>query len=287
MWELVRQARVVRTRFRLRSEILYAAVNPWIPERRPDFLCIGAPRTGSTWLYTTLKRHPDVFLPSAKELHFFDEPIEMEWHGKIRDINVCHYGKYFDLDNPAHWRWYSLQFSGADSHQIVGDITPGYCRLSDPRIRSVAEHLGEVKIIFVLRDPVERAWSGVRNFALRRMHKCLDQAALDEIMEFAMQPRRLMGGHYREIINSWERHFGKERILCLFYDDLVSDPESHVGSVCRFLGIAPERIRDRSTMGERVNAADQKLDIPQAVRKALVDHYHARLNSWKRNSAVI
>lgn len=289
--EIRRKARKFRKNMIQASERLYAAMNPFIRVHYPDFLCIGAPRTGTTWLYSTLKRHPDVYLPRKKELHFFDEPIIREWRGNRCDINACHYGRYFDLDNPAAWRWYSLQFNKA-GNRITGDITPGYSRLSDERVRLVSKHLPDVRIIFVMREPVQRAWSGVRNFALRRMGKRLSRLSPDEIMKFTMHPRRLMAGDYSEIIDRWERYYKQEQILYLFYDDLVNDPLKQAGKACEFLGLDPYRINNREAIRARVNTADQQDDIPDFIRNALLEHYHGQteyleakfgrdLSSWK------
>ena len=274
--ELRRKARVTRKNLRQRGELLYAMVNPFIRECYPEFLCIGAPRTGTTWLYSTLKKHPDVFLPWKKELHFFDEPIIREWHGKRQNINICPYGRYFNLENPSDWRWYSLQFRAAGK-RITGDITPGYSRLSDERVKLVSEKLPHVRIIFIMREPVQRAWSGVRNFALRRMRKRLDQVLVKEIMDFTMHPRRLMGGDYSEIIPRWEHYFKQERILYLFYDDLVSDPLSLANKVCEFLSLDPDRLRDREAIKARVNAADQEHDMPDVIRDALSKRYRGQI----------
>ena len=106
---------------------------------QPDFICVGAAKSGSTSLHEILAVHPDIWLPAAKELHFFDNPD--------------HYARGMS--------WYREQFSAAPANAMVGEVTPAY--LSYPEIPArMREHLGDaLKLIFLFREPVSRAYSGV------------------------------------------------------------------------------------------------------------------------------
>ncbi|OGT83573.1 MAG: hypothetical protein A3H91_02535 [Gammaproteobacteria bacterium RIFCSPLOWO2_02_FULL_61_13] len=98
----------------------------------PDFLCIGAQKAGTTWLYENLRRHPEIFLPHRKELHYFD------W-GYSRHINI--YAKNFE------------NVSG----KIKGDITPAYAVIAPDRIDIIRAIMPDAKILMLLRNPVGRA----------------------------------------------------------------------------------------------------------------------------------
>lgn len=261
---------------RLRAELLYATLNKSIPAAHPDFLCIGAPRTGTTWLYQTLSQHPDIYLPRRKELHYFDEPIIENRHGNLQDINSCPNGMYFDMHNPAHWRWYQLQFVRSGG-RVTGDITPAYSRISEAQIKMLTDRMSNIKVIYMMRDPVERAWSGVRKFAMETLGLKISDAPINEIVDFTMYPRRLMSGDYRSVINKWESNIESSRILYLFYDDLLKNPQQLANTVCKFLELDPFQQSDSEQMSKRVNKAEQIDEMPASIRDMLRDYYKGQV----------
>ena len=106
------------------------------PATLPSFLGIGAQKSGTTWLHARLREHPSLFLPAEKELHYFDWNFHRPLHG------------------------YARRFADAGD-RLPGEITPGYGMLSPDRISFVARVLPGVRLIYLMRDPVERAWSQV------------------------------------------------------------------------------------------------------------------------------
>ena len=101
-----------------------------------DFLCIGAQKAGTTTLHDILSQHPNLCLPVKKETHFFSNE-ELFSKGKK------HYSKYF------------IKY---EDYDFFGEVDPeySYCKDSAKRIYDM---FGELKIIFIMRDPVERAYS--------------------------------------------------------------------------------------------------------------------------------
>lgn len=105
------------------------------PARCPDFLCIGAQKAGTTTLHDLLQYHPDAYLPDLKETHFFS--------------------RHFDQPQA----WYERHFADARPAQAVGEVTPYY--LFHPAAPArIATLLPAVRLIVLLRDPVQRALSG-------------------------------------------------------------------------------------------------------------------------------
>lgn len=131
---LKQSARYHRRRLVRRAHLAYARVATWTPERFPDFLCIGAPRAATTWLHRELSRHPQVYLPKRKEIHFYVEPriddlpndSTLRWRDNF----------YFDVHDTAQLRWYWYQFRKAGD-RLAGDITPLYSTLSRERTGSL------------------------------------------------------------------------------------------------------------------------------------------------------
>lgn len=254
-------------------QLYYAAFATWIPEIYPDFMCIGAPRAATTWLYQKLRDHPQIFLPKAKELHFFDEEPDTDQND--RSGLRWHRAFYFDMSKPAHFRWYAMQFRKA-RNRTKGDITPVYSMLSRQRVRLIAEKAPDVKIIYIIRNPIERAWSGLRKtiwYQKGANHKVKDRAWL---LAAIMHPAVLERGNYRRAIETWGEVIPDGNMLYLFYDDIVEDPQSELARVCAFLGANRPSGPPASTEDKPVNAAPA-LRMPDEVRSRLSQHYKEQI----------
>ena len=108
----------------------------------PDFLGIGAQKAGTTWLYENLRRHPQMYLPNTKEIHYFDWYFYKSIH------------------------WYCKHFMAVEKNKLKGEITPCYSTLSENKIKLIHKINPQLKIILILRNPIERAWSqAVMNLA--------------------------------------------------------------------------------------------------------------------------
>lgn len=171
------------------------------------FLMVGCQRCGSTWLYEALKEHPEIYLPKAKQTHYFDESHEngMDWY-------LAHFEEL-----------------GAN-HKAIGEVATSYC-LPDV-IPRVAGDLPDVKIIMAMRNPVERAYSFYRSRAPHEDWKNF-QDALDK------DPEIISRGQYIDQIEVLLKSFDQNQILFLFYDDLKTDERSYLRQVYTFLGVNP------------------------------------------------
>lgn len=181
---------------------------------KPDFLVIGAQKCGTTWLHEMLHQHPDVFVPEFKEVNYF---VRAEHNRHSRH----HRG----------WDWYqSLYASHAD--KIGGDVTPDYIYW-DYCARDVAERLIDVKVIAILRHPVERAysqyWMSCRNLTHER--------SFEEMLE---ANRHLTGrSRYARQLQPWFDALPRDNILVLFYEELFADSVAHLPTIFRFIGADP------------------------------------------------
>ena len=201
-------------------------------ERRPEALVIGAPKCGTTSLMAYLGAHPQVWTQPRKELHFFD--------------------------NRWHWgpQWYAEQFPprrpGGPRVRMEG--TPDYLqhRVIAERVRQT---LPDVRLIVVLREPVERAlswyhhqrrWGGLMGSA-----ETVIARELEEINALPAAERRslgwrapncLAGSLYDEQLLSWRQHFSKGTMLFLHFEDLRRNPGQTTRRALAFLGLDPEEL---------------------------------------------
>jgi hypothetical protein len=280
-WTAARLAQYVRWGTRvgyhdLRRQIgvAYATGAFWLPTRDPDFLGIGAPRSASTWLYQRLSLHPAVCLSKRKEIHFFDiqETKGIYVYGPdARGPTLTQ----LDIANPAHWRWYRSHFGQCDG-RISGEITPDYSLLDTQRIGIVKEHLPNLKLIYAMRNPVARAWSSIRKELWWRFHMHPHEVPdVDTLVRMVMRPGVLARGDYKTAITRWETHY-RDRILYLFYDDIVADPQHALYEVCDFLELDRGPFDGGSGHSTRVNDVPTD-DIPAEVRSALETYYAPQL----------
>jgi hypothetical protein len=175
--------------------------------RLPDFICVGAQKAGTTWLYEQVLGHPDVFMPK-KELDFFLKPLDLSWYG-------------------AH-------FDGAAEQQICGDISPNYAAFEGLAAR-IHEVCPNARIIHMLRDPVERAFSQWKMARfIGRIPR--DVSFIDAFRENMQYMRRR--GQYVTILKEYETFFPLgERSAVFFYDQMRTNPVELVRRVLAFLGI--------------------------------------------------
>lgn len=229
--------------------------------RNPDFLGVGTQKGGTTSLQKALERHPNVFLPRSKELH------------------------YFTLHSSQGVAWYRAQFAAATATQQCGEITPYYLFHPEAPHR-IHALLPAVRLIVLLRDPVERALSQV--FHARR----LGFEPLELEAALAAEPERLAGAdqrlatpgsrddshqkhsyvsrsRYELQLARYEALFDPQQLLVLRSEDLFAEPERIWQQIQAFLGLAPVPLPaplERANAGQGEAAA-----VSPSIRSRLRD----------------
>jgi Sulfotransferase domain len=223
---------------------LGSAANPKqaVNVRLPDFIAIGPPRTGTTWLYRALGGH--VGLPhDTKETDFFS----------------AHYANGME--------WYLEFFRDCAAGLPIGEISPNY--FAAPGVpERIAKDIPGCRIICTLRDPVDRLYSFYR---LMR-HNGWTRATMAELAESATPATE--GSRYAHYVARWRERFGAERVLVVLYDDLERAPQRFLDTICGFIGIAPIPLAGSPLLGKRVNS------VTRGPRVALLAEQAWRLRRW-------
>ena len=220
----------------------------------PDFLIVGAAKSGTTSLYFYLRQHPSIYMPpDVKEPGF-----------------LCFAGRVLPKSNPAEpypdlWKsavvdraTYSSLFASAGKDQLVGEATPEYLYLVDQTIATIRTLYGEShrgpKLVAVLRNPVERLWSHYW-MCLRDGYEGLP---IDEAIDPVVIHRRLEAGwhpqydyigygFYSRAIDAYRKAVGGDRMKVFLFDDLKNDPRAVCAEIFSFLGVDAGFEPDTST----------------------------------------
>ena len=217
--------------------------------RLPDFIAVGPPRTGTTWLHRVLRGH--VNLPSVKETHFFA------------------YNYHLGLN------WYRSYFRDCFADLPTGEIAPTYFDHIEAPER-IASVVPRCRIICSLRDPVERVYSHYKVW--------LRGGLVEGPFDYAAQACQLGAtASYASNLRAWQRTFGAGNVLVVLYDDLRANPQLFLDSVCGFIGIARVDLSESPGADSPVNRSARMPRNPMLARQirrlraALIRRRHWRL----------
>ena len=260
-----------------------------------DFIGIGAQKAGTSWLHNMLNEHPDVSLLPIKELHYFDRSKEYPSPNKLaitkrseRLANpkwrkaaireVLRYIKKGDL-NKARWfykwhfknyndEWYLSLFQGLNG--LKGEITPAYSILNDSDVQSMARLLQNGKLILMLRDPIDRAWSHYRHSATYRNFNVGEQS-IEEILDFMDSDDQVLRSNYIRTIQTYLKHFNRNQLLICFFEGIKENPQQLLDEVLDFLNVKAYTI-NQQLIYKKVNVSAE-LKMPDDVYKHLKTKY--------------
>ena len=232
------------------------------------FFCVGAAKAGTSWLHRQLSAHPECDFRAIKELHYFDA-LE---NGRL-DRQIAHHrsqqlglksrlmnrgvspnsDQQKRLKDRAEWlevlergddeaAYVDYLMRDAQEGQVVGDMTPAYALLPTERLARMARIAPDVRMLFLMRDPIDRLWSHIRMIAARRdengevtARRC--ENILDRVFSGAedqIAKRSDYAGALRRLA------VVGERLMVEVFEDMIAGPGFQ--RICSFLGIAPRAV---------------------------------------------
>jgi hypothetical protein len=212
---------------------------------KPDFFIVGAPRCGTSSLYTYLKQHPDIYMPERKELRFFSSDLRQREGGFQHIRTVEEYLSYFD---------------GAQGQKRIGEASPVYM-ISTTAAREIHEFNPEAKIIIMLRSPIDVMYSWWSHLRFLGHERLSFEGALAAEEERRLQPESDSAfavesllyryrARFSERVERFFDAFGREQVYIIIFDDFEADTAKAYRDVLTFLEVAP----DFQPEFERVNA---------------------------------
>ena len=271
---------------------------------------IGAPRSGTSWLAKNLSRHPEVWVPPLKELHYFDQrtrepsfgaPVtrllakqnadvwypwvwryqlktRLRAHRQRLDPQSLLWDLRFFGRSPSD-KWYSSLFKGAKG-ETKGEITPQYSILEEEGIARIHSLMPNARIIFLMRNPIERAYAA----SVWRLHMLIARNLLKgQTVEAATQAQLLEGfdhpevraeTDYLQILEKWQRFYPDEQIFVGFIEDIHFHPVRLLRHIYRFIGV--DASYAQQALKGKVNARSPK-QMPSSAATYLSRRYHEDL----------
>ena len=214
-----------------------------MPGLLPDFLGVGASRSGTTSLYDLLDRHPQVFMAKPKEIQYFS----------FFHPEVTHTG------HPMTPEQYADLFADGGSARARGEISPSYLWVPGAAER-IQQMLGQIRILILLRNPIERTYSDFqysqrkgRNLLPFREFLQQAQSLLEKkqlIVATSHPTAILWKGFYARQVQTYLEMFGRERVFIRLYEEMTGDVPGFRSALTSFLGIDDDTSLDLQRVNE-------------------------------------
>jgi hypothetical protein len=204
----------------------------------PNFVVVGAGRSGTTSLHQFLGQHPDVFMCPVKSPNFFASSIaQPPWETPVARAMAAQW-----VTDPAS---YAALFDAAGSQRAVGEVSPVYLQATAVA-GLIADTCGAVRIIAVLRNPVDRACAhflGRQRDGIEPPGVSMAQR-MDELLAYGLPDDVAFGhypgcGRYHHFLTPYVAQFGRDAVHVALHDDLVADPHRVLAAMFAFLGVDP------------------------------------------------
>ena len=230
----------------------------------PNFLGIGAMRSGTSWFAKNLREHPDIWM-REKELHFFDRKLEQR---KLR---------FIPRNLEAKLRYMKNFTKGVALRKVVGEFTPAYAILDQERIALVHSWIPKAKLLYIMRNPVERTWSHARKDFPEFLGKSVTEATESELRAFFESPGVCQRVDYATCLENWMAFYDSKSFFITFLEDVRIDPEKVLRDAFSFLGVDPNMGLNPETMGTTVNSRPN-VQMPDWVRDYLYESVNQQVN---------
>lgn len=253
-------------------------INEYSSSPLPDFLVVGAARSGTTALYSLLKKNPQIYMPTEKEPMFFfcwNQPKFFQFINKSKKIKAeftCH-----KLEE------YRKIFKKAGKKQIIGEGSTWYLYAYQTVIPNIKKLYGKksdsIKIIILLRNPVNRIWSHYWEKKTRGYEFLTFLDAIKEsTIQFRLKSRSTPSydyigfGKYYHQVKAYLDNFS--HVMVILFEEFIMNPEETINKVYRFLG-ADEIKNIKKT--QYLNAAG----IPKNLAFSIIDKMIFKPGKWR------
>ena len=225
------------------------------------FLSVGAMKAGTTWLYEQLKDHPDIHFSPEKEIHYFANKVGIEnklnhrnrilklksilertAHGNPKFISekldeICWYSEYARTKEISN-EWYESLFRFNPNKKFCADFSNLYCQMGPDGWANVRKVAKNIKVIYTLRDPLERLWSHYKFHMkwVNREDDALD-AGFEHFKHLLDQHFFWVNAEYAKNYELLKQSLKDDELMILYFEDFRERPLEMLHEIYNFLGI--------------------------------------------------
>lgn len=268
----------------------------------PNFIVPGFPKAGTTWLFEKLSELPDFSMPLQKELHYFDRSqkyassnylnvtnlkkrlFNIPWFAKSLGHTLMKVVKLDFKSFKFYINWYFKNYDDKwylslfNKEGLSGDITPTYCLLDETDILEMSKILrNDLKLIFILRNPVDRAWSHFRMQMKNDKKYDVNFYKSEDIINFLKSKPQVDRTSYLECIERYQKCFPNNSIYITFYDFLNESPVEFLENIVEYLGGNRSNVRSHCKVKKKVHKS-LEMEIPIEIKEYLEDYYYPLTN---------
>ena len=268
----------------LRTNSLSAEAELRTGGRLPNFLIIGAARSGTTTLHYVLGQHPQIYMSPNKETNYFsfycsDGAVPIVT--RKEDVRVIDQRSVKTLDE------YCMQFRGVVNEIAIGESSPSYLLMPDVPA-TIQRMIPDAKIIAILRQPIDKAYSHYLRKVQTNIYSLADDFGEVLEMDNARVAREGRGAsflahcQYSECLKRYYDMFDRDRIKVCLFDDMEQRPAEFYADLFTFLGVDPTFVPDSRTkynqsVLEKQNPILYKLMVRLELRRRAIKHLPPRM----------
>ena len=269
----------------------------------PDFIGIGMERAGTSWLFTQIAAHPDIWVPPLKELHYFDvkDPQakyfthRYSYHLKSRIkhkalpfMEMPHRPEFYKNSYLQYLLWDLFYFTGLSNinwykrlfhpqftkGRVCGEITPAYSNLTAESIKTILKMNPEIKFLLMVRNAKDRMWSGLvhhfRHVEKRNMADVSEEEMLRYLKHSAAQKR----SDIDNILQTWQSNVPPEQLFIRPFEMIAQDPYRLLEETYEFLGVSADFRPPKELSTQKINAYNRKAFEKPPKVEAFLDQFN-------------
>jgi hypothetical protein len=277
---------------------------------KPDFIGIGTERSGTSWVFSMLAHHPDIWVPPLKELHYFDtkDPelptanFRLRYHLKTRlkhkliplikrphrpelyknsyIENLIWDYHYFSKKIDANW-YQNLFSEKFIKGKICGEYTPAYCNISAELIKQTLDINKNLKYIILIRNPLDQIQSSlIQNFVMIEGRN-IENVSINEMETWLKSPAASFKANLKTIFDKWNKLVPKEQLFVGHYEQINEEPETLIKALYSFLGVDNKFLPDKTFIRKKINKlTPDNFKLPQNIIDNINERFEKELLSF-------
>lgn len=219
-----------------------------------DFIGIGAGKSGTTWLFNALGKHPKICLSEPKEIKYFNKIV----HSTA--LTIANYKPSLHKYHYKSFSWYQRHFKHCPENTTKGEFSPSY--LYDAEAPSmIKKYFPDIKLIVCLRNPIDRAYS---RYWARASYKKIES----KTFEYTLKENKtyIEHGFYYRYLTRYLRYFNREQILVVLFDDILNQPEQELSRLFSFLGVCTNVKLDLTSISKNSAKRSRFISVEPIMR---------------------